>query len=299
MGRISELGYVVAEVADLAAWRRFAVDIVGLAAVDGPGDLCLGMDDRGPRLILREGPRDDVMTVGWAVRDAAALAELAAGLQAAGVPTTSGGPSAGAELGAASVLSFRDPARVPVELAVGLPRHNAPETPLAAAGFVAGDLGLGHVVLRSRDRAVSERFYMENLGFRLSDRIVCTYYGHDVDLVFLHCNPRHHSLAIGGPLPKRVHHLMVELRSLDDVGAAYDRAVAARVPLMNTLGRHPNDRMVSFYAITPSGFQVEVGWGGREVDDATWEPDSYDRISDWGHHPPAVLAPRRHKGEQG
>ena len=37
---------------------------------------------------------------------------------------------------------------------------------------------------------------------------------------------------------------------------------------MQTLGRHPNDRMFSFYAKTPSGFQFEFGWGGREVDDA-------------------------------
>jgi hypothetical protein len=29
----------------------------------------------------------------------------------------------------------------------------------------------------------------------------------------------------------------------------------------------------------------------REVDDATWQPTVYDRISEWGHHPPQFLAP--------
>jgi hypothetical protein len=56
--------------------------------------------------------------------------------------------------------------------------------------------------------------------------------------------------------------------------------------------------MFSFYAKTPSGFQFELGWGGREVDDATWEPTTYDRISEWGHHPPEALAPRRPRQER-
>jgi hypothetical protein len=58
---------------------------------------------------------------------------------------------------------------------------------------------------------------------------------------------------------------------------------------MNTLGRHPNDEMFSFYGFTPSGFQFEFGWGGRLIDDADWTPKTYDRISDWGHHPPGVV----------
>ena len=52
------------------------------------------------------------------------------------------------------------------------------------------------------------------------------------------------------------------------------------VPLMK---QHPNDQMLSFYARTPSGFAVEVGWGGRKVDDATWQVRTYDRTSTWGH----------------
>jgi hypothetical protein len=53
--------------------------------------------------------------------------------------------------------------------------------------------------------------------------------------------------------------------------------------------------MFSFYAKTPSGFQFEFGYGGREVNDADWEPTTYDRISEWGHHPPIVFAPREGK----
>ena len=52
------------------------------------------------------------------------------------------------------------------------------------------------------------------------------------------------------------------------------------------LGRHPNDRMFSFYVHTPSGFLLEFGAGGIVVDDADWEIKSYTRLSEWGHHHP-------------
>jgi hypothetical protein len=76
------------------------------------------------------------------------------------------------------------------------------------------------------------------------------------------------------------------------VGRAYDRCIRARVPIMNTLGRHPNDQMFSFYAFTPSGFQFEFGWGGRVVDADNHPPGAFDRISEWGHHPPALVGAR-------
>jgi hypothetical protein len=51
----------------------------------------------------------------------------------------------------------------------------------------------------------------------------------------------------------------------------------------STLGRHSNDQMVSFYMSTPSGFEVEYGWGGRLIDDATWQVQRHDRGTLWGH----------------
>jgi len=41
--------------------------------------------------------------------------------------------------------------------------------------------------------------------------------------------------------------------------------------------------MVSFYLRTPSGFNVEYGWGAREVDDSTWQVQVHTAGSIWGH----------------
>lgn len=51
------------------------------------------------------------------------------------------------------------------------------------------------------------------------------------------------------------------------------------------MGQHTNDRELSYYAMTPSGFEWEVGWNPIVVDENTWEPTTYQGISIWGHTP--------------
>ena len=80
-----------------------------------------------------------------------------------------------------------------------------------------------------------------------------------------------------------MHHFMVQTRTLDEVGFALDRVERAKIPLAQGLGRHTNDQMVSFYARTPSGFEVEYGHGAIEVEEETWRVTRHDKMSSWGH----------------
>lgn len=150
---------------------------------------------------------------------------------------------------------------------------------------MTGEQGLGHVVLATKNITKARRFYSEILGFQLSDIIhmqLSPEFG--MDLEFYHCNPRHHTLALApAPAPKRLHHFMLQTATLDDVGFALDRVRAGKIHLSNTLGKHSNDLMVSFYAQTPSGFDVEYGWGAREIEQG-WRVVRHDRTSIWGHH---------------
>lgn len=85
------------------------------------------------------------------------------------------------------------------------------------------------------------------------------------------------------PAPKRLHHFMVEMATLDDVGFAMDCIGEYGVKQTMTLGKHSNDQMVSFYAATPSGFEVEVGTAGIEVHDDVWRVTHHEVTSMWGH----------------
>jgi hypothetical protein len=130
-------------------------------------------------------------------------------------------------------------------------------------------------------------FYTDLLGFGLSD-----YMQKPFRAYFFHINARHHSLALIETGRNGMHHLMVELFSLDDVGQSYDVASSEPERVSVTLGRHTNDLMTSFYAKTPSSFMIECGWGGREIDPTNWRPfELQDGPSLWGHErvwlPPA------------
>jgi len=157
--------------------------------------------------------------------------------------------------------------------------------------FSTGTGGAGHqfVLTKQVSQDDAMNFYHTLLGFRVSDRIVQEIApGLIADAMFLHCNPRHHTLALGEiPGPKKTHHFMLQVTDRHDVGFTWDRVVKTGTPIVMTLGSHPNDHMLSFYMETPSGFALEYGWGGLTIDDdTTWPYRVYDRLDDWGHLSP-------------
>ncbi len=280
---IQQLAYLGLEVSDLAAWRSFATTVLGANVTEVDGGLGIQLDARDHRILLTEGPANDLIFVGWQA-DEAGAAWLLESLSSAGVSVRED-PALAKQRGARRLLCFEDPSGIPTEVAVGpfaevkfFPGKKAPN------GFVAGSQGLGHVALTSPDRITGEHFYGDLLGMQLRDRIRATFGPYEVDLAFFGVNRRHHSVAVGGTLDRRLHHLMLQYADLDDLGRVIDRAARANI-LATTLGKHPNDGMLSGYVKTPSGFEVELGWGGIEVDSAQWEPQTHHRIAIWGHRP--------------
>ena len=64
-------------------------------------------------------------------------------------------------------------------------------------------------------------------------------------------------------MKKRINHLMVEVTEIDDVGMTHEIVNQRGVPLAISLGKHSNDRMLSFYMVNPSGWMIEYGAGAR------------------------------------
>jgi 2,3-dihydroxybiphenyl 1,2-dioxygenase len=183
------------------------------------------------------------------------------------------------------LVRFLDPNGIPSELYYGpLVRFEERFTsPRVIEGFEAGELGLGHIVISVEDLRESLRFYRDLLGMRVSDFIrLDVGSGRRVTVAFLRCNPRHHSVALV-PMSsaKRLQHFMVQVRSIDDVGATY-YLCQERGATTSSLRRHTNDHMLSFYVRSPSGFEVEYGWGGRLVDERTWQVQYHERSIIWG-----------------
>ncbi len=284
------LAYLEIEASDVPAWRRFAEEILCVEVAAGSDDetLLLRVDDRSFRIVIRRGPADDLATLGFELEGSKAFEETKQALEQAGCAVRPGNADAAATRGVAALFAAEDPCGLALEFSYGgLHRPQAPfSPPRGHAGFKTGDQGLGHVLLSVADPERCERFYREVLGFRVSDYVATRYNGVDARFTFMRANTRHHTLAVGRlPVSKRLLHFMLECRDLDDVGRALDRVAASGLRQTRSLGRHVNDRMVSFYMATPSGVQVEYGCGGLAVEDETdWAVATYDVTSIWGHH---------------
>lgn len=290
MAGVTELGYFGIEASDLLAWERFAVEVLGLVRGEAAdGALALRLDDRVHRLIVEPGPADDMRFIGYDCGTDAALDTVVERLRAAGHAVEDCDEALARQRAVRRLYATRDPAGNRVELYVDLARADTPfESVLVPSGFQTAGGGAGHAFMPVSARQPVIDFYTL-IGFRMSDFIVEEVApGVVVDAAFMHCNVRHHTVAFAAmPAPKSLHHLMIETNARVDVGCAYDRVLAAGIPLELTLGMHPNDRMFSFYVTTPSGFAIEFGADGRLIeDDETWEVTTHDRLSTWGHKRP-------------
>jgi 2,3-dihydroxybiphenyl 1,2-dioxygenase len=284
-----ELGYLVLEVPEPDTLDGVLADVVGLAPGEpsASGERTWRNDDRASRLVVRPGPANDAVAVGFEAIDAAAFDSTVASLEGLGLDVEEAG---GRKRQAQRLVRTTAPWGVDVEVALGLARAPAPFTSaLVPGGFLTEGVGFGHVVFATTAFDESHAFLVDGLGFRQSDWLEMEITeGIELEVRFYHCNARHHTVALARApfdLPQRLHHIRFELNERDDVGAAFDRAWAAGLPIPNGLGRHDNDGMFSFYLQTPAGFQVEVGHGAKVVTDA-WDGNRrYDRISAWGHQP--------------
>ena len=293
---IRALGYVGIAAKTPLDWSEFGTSFLGMQQVDaGGGTFAFRMDDRCQRVIVEPADHDGPRFFGWETADAAAMNAVAAKVEAAGVAVTREPQALAARRHVRELVSFSDPEGHRVEVFHGAEVASDPFRPgRAIAGFRTGALGLGHAVLFVRDPAAMKAFYLGVLGFGLSEAMIEPFRA-----TFFHVNGRHHSFAMVDSDRPGMHHMMVEMCAFDDLGHAYDIALGVKDRVGVTLGRHSNDYMTSFYARSPSGFLVECGWGGREIDPANWTP--YELTvgpSIWGHDrewlpPPARAAARQ------
>jgi catechol 2,3-dioxygenase-like lactoylglutathione lyase family enzyme len=210
---INALEYIGINATRGEEWVSYATGLWGMRQVDcGASTRAFRMDDRKQRLVVTGAVQDGLGFMGWKVADAAALDTLAARLDAA-------------------PIRFHDTAGNLIEACV--PGRSI-------SGLKTGAMGLGHAVLTAINVDALLLFYVNLLGFNISDYI---------RKPFLFCflplqqPPPLLCHAMPGLVVQGFHHFMVEYDSLDDVGQGYDLALPQEGRLAFTLDRHANDYM--------------------------------------------------------
>jgi 2,3-dihydroxybiphenyl 1,2-dioxygenase len=278
---LQSLGYIGLRASNIDDWLAYGTRLLGMQVTDkSAATLSLRMDDRKQRVIIHADGGEGAGFLGFEVADAAALDAMAARLEGHGIGVARGARALADERHVADLIVFNDPVGNRIEVFRGAEVAPDPFMPgRAISGFRTGPLGMGHVVITAARSDDLIPFYRDILGFRLSD-----YFLRPVKVHFFHLNPRHHTLGILESGKNGIHHMMVEVNFLDDVGQGYDIAQLTPDLVRQTLGRHINDHMTSFYSANPSNFMVEYGWGGRSIDPDNWTPkEVVEGPSLWGH----------------
>ncbi len=291
-GNVS-MGYALIESNQLNHWRRFTEKGLGLHLECAEDDLlAFRMDSHQRRLIITKGSAEDFIAIGWQVKDESSLNLLLGRLRDHNIAFTEGSSQEAAIRGVQSFWRFVGPKGLALEL---FTRPITTDEPLnmQTSSFITGEGGMGHVAITSRLPEKMLRFWQEIFDARVSDRITEDIAGATLDITFLRLNERHHSIAIAAtrgvrldPIRTKAQHMNMLVSSLDDLSSAFQRLKSMGYEMAHEIGQHPNDKEVSFYVISPSGFEIELGWNALTVnDEEQWQPTHYHGISLWGHKP--------------
>lgn len=137
-----------------------------------------------------------------------------------------------------------------------------------------------HAVVNAIDVAASERFVVDVLGFRVSDRTRA--------MTFVRCNRNHHALAYAHSDASSLNHIAFEMNDCDGVMRGIGRLRDAGYGAVWGPGRHGPGNNVFGYFVAPFGGIIEYTAEVQQVpddyrvggpDDWKWPPG---RVDQWG-----------------
>lgn len=283
--RYRRLGYVALNVTRLAASQRFYRELLGLQdAGVSAGEVFLRCSPRHHDLLLSEAPTAGLKRVGWEMETDADLDAIRAHLEGTlGLATREVAAAECSRLGLTRAFRITEPnTGACFEYYCDMAAADSPYVPT-----VTKIARLGHVVLQTATHAATERYFLEQLSFRASDRI-------EGAVTFLRCfpNPLHHSFGLSNSTKSGLHHVNFMVTDIDDIGRALYRMQAADVPIVFGPGRHPPSESIFLYFLDPDGLTVEYSFGMEEFPEhAPREPRllpmSLQSIDYWGGRPGA------------
>lgn len=293
---IKELAYVVLAARDLKAWQDYATEVLGAMAASSDGDLRVRIDERDARILIQPSEREHLVAIGWLAADQDFFEQALLHVEKQGLNPVHGTAQEARRRRVAAFFSVLDPAGFRHEIAWGpVVNFGQPfRSSVGAFKFHTGAQGLGHIVIGCEPQQYEAtcRFMRDGLKLKLSNFRQQAIDGHTVQMPisWFHCdNSRQHSLGLAacfepGQDRHGCRHINLEVDSIDSVGMAYDRCLRLGAPIARTLGRHVNDRAISFYVGSPSGFLFEYGCdspASNWTEEVVYDEGGVGSI--WGH----------------
>ncbi len=153
--------------------------------------------------------------------------------------------------------------------------HRRGDGPLVAA--------LDHVALSAKDLGATMSFFLDVLGFRLSDSV-------EDKRHWLRCNTNHHTIALFGGSDS-LHHYAFVAADPDELVRVGDRLAARDQNFLWGIGRHGIGANIFSYHLDADGAILEVCADMLQIDEMSWTPEIWSSQSlasavRWGPPPP-------------
>lgn len=251
-------------VRDLHQSAEFYTKVWALEEVSAEGD-CIHFRATGGEhhvLTIRERPKPALLGVHFSATDRAAVDALCAKAKGYGVEVAGDPAPLDHAAGGGYGFRFRTPDGLPMSISADCVQH--PDVVLDRSRPTK----ISHVVLNSARTEDQVPFFIDVLGFKLSDST------HMME--FLRCSADHHSVAIFRNNGPSLNHVAYELPNIDGLMRGAGRVRQSGFDIEWGVGRHGPGSNVFSYFIEPNGFVAEYTTELDQLDDATHVPQGPD-----------------------
>ena len=272
---ITGLRSVELGVADVAASEAFYTGTWRLSVAARAGTSVYLRGTGAPHHLLSLHPRagTELLAVTFNAASRSGVDTLAQRISAAGA-SLEAAPAAITTPGGGYGFAFRDAEGRRFCIVADDTRH--------ADAAVVADLPerLAHVVLNSADADAAMKFFVDALGFKLSDSTRMMH--------FIRCNADHHNIAFAYAKEATLNHIAFMLPDWESVMRGSGRVRDAGFPIEWGVGRHGPGHNVFAYFVGPEDLVIEYTSEVEQVDDSyvAGTPDEWKwppgRVDHWG-----------------
>ncbi len=276
MSRVTEIRYVAYALPEMETEREFYRDVWKLkerGEKDGMIHLAAEGSDELFVVRLRHAEEKRIDLIGLRAETDADVDALHEKVVAAGCQIIFA-PKPLDSFGSGYGFRFFSTDGLPFEISAGVARGEMREMTRGEAV----PQKISHIVLHATDHRAMVAFFINVLGFRLSDWV-------GDFMAFLRCNEWHHRLAVA-PGPPCLNHVAFDMLTVDDMMRGIGRLKRAGTDVRWGPGRHTAGNNTFSYFATPAGFAVEYTSELEAVDDDAHVAEVHDPRADvidqWG-----------------
>jgi catechol-2,3-dioxygenase len=258
--KVTGLRGVELGVRDLHQSAAFYSHVWGLEPVGRSGDT-IRLRGNGAEhhvVTLRERPTPGLLGVHFAVTDRDAVVALHAKAKAFGAGVLGEPADLPGEAGGGFGFSFKSLEGHVLNVSSDVARHHN------VINDRSKPVKLSHVVLNSARIGDEVTFFLDLLGFKLSDST------HMME--FVRCSADHHSIALARAQGPSLNHMAYEMENIDGLMRGAGRMRKHGFNIEWGVGRHgPGDNVFSYF-VEPNGFVTEYTTEVQQVDETDFEP---------------------------